>query len=370
MLHLFNSKIGSLFDKINWVDTLARKKFVASGILAMIKSKKVQFSELAFHLNPEAKTESNIRRIQAFFQQYDFDYERISVLLACFLPTGKVRVCLDRTEWDFGLCQVNILAVRVHCKGVGIPVYFEMLDNHSGCSKYLDRITLLEKVVNLLGVTRIEAVIADREFIGQKWYNYLLNSGLSFYLRLPKSTLLTVNGLTKRAADFLTDRYSCQLDQVKIGPYYLSVAMGKDKLSADPLIVLTNTFAHQAIHAYKKRWSIEVFFQSIKRRGFDLESSHLQSLEKLKKLFALVCIAYHLCLQVAIEYHHKVQKIRTQKNGYKINSFFRKGLDVLRQILMNQKEGDLFKLNQFVNKLYRMILLQLITKQTFIKIIV
>ncbi len=143
MLHLFNSKIASLFDKFNWVDNLARKKFVSSCVLAIIKSKKrgrpaIQFSELAFHLNPEAKTESNFRRIQSFFQQYELDYERIAVMLACFLPAGKVRICLDRTEWDFGLCQVNILAVTVHCKGVGIPIYFEMLDNHSGCSNYVD----------------------------------------------------------------------------------------------------------------------------------------------------------------------------------------------------------------------------------------
>ncbi len=229
---------------------------------------------------------------------------------------------------------------------------------------------MVEKVVQLLGKERIEAVIADREFIGQKWYNYLLENGLPFYLRLPKSTLLTVNGVTKRAGDFLLDRYRCQIDNVKIGKFYLSVAMRKDKQSADPLIILTNTFAHQAIQAYKKRWSIETFFQSIKKRGFDIESTHLKSLEKLKKLFALVCIAYNLCLQVGIEHHQKVQKIRTQKSGYKINSFFRKGLDILRKILINQQEVYLLKFKNYFNKLNRMVLLQIIRSQTFIKIIV
>ncbi|NBB31902.1 transposase [Cellulophaga sp. BC115SP] len=34
---------------------------------------------------------------------------------------------------------------------------------------------------------------------------------------------------------------------------------------------------------YRKRWSIETVFQSFKGREFNLESTHLQSIAKLKK---------------------------------------------------------------------------------------
>ena len=82
---------------------------------------------------------------------------------------------------------------------------------------------------------------------------------------------------------------------------------------------------------YRKRWTIEVFFQSIKGRGFDLEKTHLQAIEKLKKLIAMVSIAYAVCRNMDIYYHKKVQKIKIKKHGCQAKSFFRKGLDILRE---------------------------------------
>lgn len=51
---------------------------------------------------------------------------------------------------------------------------------------------------------------------------------------------------------------------------------------------------------YRKRWSIEVCFQNMKRRGFDLEDTHLQDDEKLKKLVALASIAYAFSASLGI----------------------------------------------------------------------
>jgi len=89
---------------------------------------------------------------------------------------------------------------------------------------------------------------------------------------------------------------------------------------------------------YRKRWTIEVFFQSIKGRGFDLEKTHLQAIEKLKKLIAMVSIAYAVCRNMGIYYHKKVQKIKIKKHGYKSASFFRKGIDVVRQYFRTDKD--------------------------------
>jgi hypothetical protein len=45
---------------------------------------------------------------------------------------------------------------------------------------------------------------------------------------------------------------------------------------------------------YRKRWSIETCFQAFKERGFNLEKTHVKDLSKLKKLVALVSIAFAL----------------------------------------------------------------------------
>ena len=53
-------------------------------------------------------------RIQDFFREVDLDYLALAVLLVGLLPgTGKLRLCLDRTEWVFGQYQVYVLLVTV-----------------------------------------------------------------------------------------------------------------------------------------------------------------------------------------------------------------------------------------------------------------
>jgi hypothetical protein len=51
----FSDKIRALFSKVKIVSNLARQKFMVSFVLGLIKSRKVQFCEVAQHLNDEAK---------------------------------------------------------------------------------------------------------------------------------------------------------------------------------------------------------------------------------------------------------------------------------------------------------------------------
>ena len=69
----------------------------------------------------------------------------------------------------------------------------------------------------------------------------------------------------------------------------------------------------------------------MKGRGFNLEHTHLQDNEKLKKLVALVSITYALCTSLGIYHHQKVQNIKTKNNGYKANSFTRHGINLIQE---------------------------------------
>jgi hypothetical protein len=102
------------------------------------------------------QVKSIIHRLEDFFREVSFDYEQVALLLFfCLGGKGKIRLCMDRTEWDFGSCQVNILMI-IACNGSRhVPLYWELLDNKSGNSNATDRINLLEKVINLVGVSRI-----------------------------------------------------------------------------------------------------------------------------------------------------------------------------------------------------------------------
>ena len=179
----FAAKITTLLQQAPFVRHLSRQKFVGQFIIGLIKSRNVPFGEVAQHLNDAVKPASNETRIQDFFRQVNLDYMLVAKLLMSLLPAqGKLRLCLDRTEWDFGQCQVNVLLVTAGAGDVHVPLCWQLLDNRSGNSNAADRIALLADCVALLGRERIELVVGDREFIGHTWLKWLQDHQLPFLL--------------------------------------------------------------------------------------------------------------------------------------------------------------------------------------------
>lgn len=332
MIEHYSSKVENIFQSATQqVGTrwhLARQKMMFALIFSMIETRSVQFPDLATKLNASAQDESNLRRIQAFFAQYALDYRVIACVLMSFVPTKKCRISIDRTNWQFGDQNINILTLTVYSHGVGLPILFEMLDK-KGNSNALERIDLLAQFVALFGKERILSLTGDREFIGHTWLKWLIDNHIDFAIRFPYSHLLTLrNGQVCSAPQLLAQQSERYFKQVILDGVRLNVAL--KKLDNDWLIVagplpVKKLFAH-----YRRRWSIETFFQSLKKRGFRLEDTHLKSLDRLKKLMAVVSLAFVFCWQVGYYYHRNRSSISLKSNGYKSNSFFRKGFNLFR----------------------------------------
>jgi hypothetical protein len=346
-------QVSKVLAKVPIVENLARRKFICLFVLGLIKSRNVQFCEVAVHLNDEAKLSSNEVRIQDFFREVNLDYFFVSALLVSLLPAkGKLRLCIDRTEWDFGSCQVNILMIIAANGAMQVPLYWELLDNNSGNSCSEDRIDLLKMCVKLLGRERIGLVIGDREFIGHKWMKYLKDNCLLFVMRLPKHHLIErLDGRKQHLTDFtlstqqpllLTD---CLVDGV-VGHVWV-----KALPEGEFLYLFGSGKVEYFGQFYRKRWTIESVFQAFKMRGFNLENTHLKVLAKLKKLVALVSIAYSICVSMGGYQHQKVQKIKTKKHGYKAKSFSRKGIDCIREVFRQGQELPQALMNRFLSLL-------------------
>jgi hypothetical protein len=335
MKRIIKDKVTELLDTIPLAKNLARKKFIASFVLGLVDSRKVQFSEVALHLESKAKFESIERNIQSFFKEFAFDYEQVCLLLVMFLPRGKLSLSIDRTEWNFGKYQCNILMIVAKNGSIGIPLYWELLDNNSGNSNCAARCNLLSKLIKVIGKERIGIIIGDREFIGLEWAKYLKINKIQFCMRLPKSHLITLkNDETYSISELLATKQERYFQDCLVDGVWCNVLL--KKLPSDDFLFLMGTLpAKQLGGFYRRRWCIEVLFQTFKERGFDLESTHLQCSKKLSKLLVFVSIAVALCVKIG-EYHHgKVQKIKTKNHGYKTNSFFRNGLNLVRRGLKN-----------------------------------
>ena len=260
-------------------------------------------------------------------------------MLSQFLPSGKkLSLTLDRTEWDFGKCQVNILMVVGSYGYLHVPLYWELLDNKSGNSSTSDRIDLMRQCVDLLGASRIGLVTADREFVGHVWFRYLKDNQIPFCVRMPKHHHITdLDCNTSTVEQIMGKGKERYFTHVMVDGVWGNAYIKKLKEKDEWLFIFGTADAKLLGQFYRRRWRIETFFQALKTRGFNLEETHLKALEKLKKLLAVVCIAFAFCMSTGFHLHEKIKPIHKKKHGYKANSFFRHGLNFIRERLKSKK---------------------------------
>jgi hypothetical protein len=346
-------KLYNLLRNLGILKHKNRQEFCVDIIEGLILSRSVTFSDIAEHIDKDIKTSSITRMIQDFFKKIKLNYDKLALLLLSFVHHKKVHLSMDRTEWDFGKLQINILCISVSIGKMAVPLYFEMLDNKSGNSNFTDRIHLLESLVGIIGKKRISLVTMDREFIGKNWLRWLKKQKIDFCVRVPKHhKILFPDGSKCTAEELLAEndgRLCCFrnviVDNVIVN---VSISYGKD----GKLLYLIGTISvSQLKKTYHKRWTIEVLFQALKGRGFNIEKSHLGHLERYKKLFALVCLAYTICWATGIEKGRK-HPVKLKNHGYPQNSVFRRGRDSVREYLKNKKEKfTKIAINKAISKL-------------------
>lgn len=318
---------------------LARVKFVALFILAVLTLTTVNLKKLANAFNGTAKRHSNYRRLQRFFKDFDLDQRQIAKLLLALVPqSGPFIVSIDRTNWKLGCCTINILMAGIIYRGICIPLAWIVLDK-PGNSNTDERKQLMKKLCTVLDTDQITCVVADREFIGDDWFSSLEDQDLFYAIRIRENALVKGPRGDRPVRTLFSDlpigeeRYLRKPRTIYGHRLYLSVLRLRDEL----LIVASNRKEPEALTHYKRRGGIEVLFAACKSRGFDLEQTHLTQPDRLEKLMALLALAMLWALLVGTwESDH--QPIVVKKHGRNEKSRFRLGLDQLQYVLLNIKD--------------------------------
>jgi len=318
-----------------------RISFLTFYILALIKTKSVNSSEIATALNPCAKKESNQRRIENFFAHQDISHEVVALLILAILPTKKYRISIDRTNWKYGKTDINILMLCVNYIGIGIPVYWLCLEKR-GNSNTSERVELLDAFISLFGQKRIKYLLADREFVGEEWFKYLKKRKIPFYIRIRENFHLQ-DFDAKLRVKFLFDRprpgvyRGGRICGVKLNVVGRRLSKKeREEENEEMLIVVTNEPVGdpaETLKTYKQRWEVETLFRAYKRKGFNLESTHITDPGRIRKLVALLSLALVWCYKIGVKYDACYEPIEVKKHGYKQYSYVKYGLDVLCNIL-------------------------------------
>src|SRR4030095_16417593 len=151
----------------------ARIKFVAAFVVALLTVKSVNLVELACAFAVGAKQDSQYKKLQRFFRFFELPYAEIAQLVVKLLGVaGPWTLTLDRTNWQFGQTDLNILLLGIVHQGIAYPLIWIVLPK-AGNSHTDERITVMEIFIELFGKEQIAHLLADREFVGKDWLVWL-----------------------------------------------------------------------------------------------------------------------------------------------------------------------------------------------------
>lgn len=338
--------------QLNWHG--ARVSFLALFLLALLKVKTVNLSELCLGFGGRALSQSSYKRLQRFFREFEFDYTQLATLVVSWmqLPEGWV-LSLDRTSWKFGTHWYNILTLGIVHEGVAFPILWWLLDKQ-GNSNSDERMRLMEQFHQRFPTAQVNYLCADREFIGQAWVRYLLlEPALAFRLRIRSSDQIEHNGRVLAARVVFAHLQVGQSQRLTGTCRVWGYVVALEGLRLDDgslLVVIAPLKSENLVKDYALRWGIETLFGIFKTRGFCLESTHFTEPERLSKLFALLTLALCWAMRTGL-WLHQWQPIEVKKHGRRAKSLFRLGFDHLRHLALNPSAANQSDFVQFLQLL-------------------
>jgi hypothetical protein len=77
----------------------ARVFIIVGLIISVIRAGSVNLKKIARKINPKENIKVNYRRLNRFFQKFEFDKRVMAKLLSSFLPDEKWVIIVDRTKY-------------------------------------------------------------------------------------------------------------------------------------------------------------------------------------------------------------------------------------------------------------------------------
>jgi hypothetical protein len=321
-------------------------------VTLVIQTGTVSLWRLAGYVDTPALTLSVHRRFERFFQHVHLDGACVARLIVHIMGlAGKPwHLALDRTNWKFGRCHINILMLGVVHENVCIPLFWVLLDK-AGNSNARERTDLMGRLNETFPDQPIASLSGDREFIGWRWMNWLENQGIPFVLRLKENMFIWKEGYVPVKLSVHARRLEKRQKYILKGTWYLGrdpekettpikVAMMRLK-TGEMLIVATSRIKIKtALPIYRSRWGIETLFSCLKTRGFGLEDTHMTAPRKLATLIGILAIAFCLAYKTGL-WVARVKPPRHKSHGRLQRSLFALGLNAFRKAMVKMSELEI-----------------------------
>lgn len=316
-----------------------RRETLALLVVAMLSGRTVNLSHLAAERPGGALIASTYRRLQRFFQHVRLGQDWVAPIIAEFVGlAGSWDLVLDRTQWRVGARDVNFLVLAAVTRRVRVPLIWSVIEG-PGCSDTEQRIALMRRYLGIFGQASIRILLADREFVGRAWIDFLCENNIPFAIRMKDELRVTsADGCELTLLARLRWRNRTKVFEGWLGTgeargRHLLRFAGKRLASGEMLVVATNAeLPHRALAAYRRRWAIECLFGDAKTRGLNLEDTRLTDPRKLDLLLALVALALAWSAAAAALLPGS-RAPKRKAHGHLAKSWFRIGFDHTRNLL-------------------------------------
>lgn len=310
----------------------ARLSCMIALVQGIVKARCVNLTLISAAFEGDAKNQSTYRRFQRFFKQFDLPLADVARAILSKIPKpadGHI-LCMDRTNWQLGKRHINILTVGILVGKVCVPIAWKVLPQSTkiGNSNFRHRIAVMESLLEVMDANDIRVLLMDREFLGEEWLGWLDDRQIGFVLRIKKNTL--VSGVP--VADLCSKPGPKTKSKQEIWGRELYLSHKKIGGNDGDLLVVSNRHCgKEALEFYRMRWGIELLFSHLKKRGFDLESTHLTDAVKLEKLMAALSLSFLYTYGWGLQ----LRLMEQQTSALSRKSDFRYGFEAILKILLN-----------------------------------
>lgn len=289
----------SLYSLLNNVDGYLSLDRGALGTLkqlciGLFEASTVNLQEVCARFK-EGNFSSNTRKVERFFANKRLDDLELlrCVIDQLFEEDEELIFAIDRTEWSFGTTWHNLLCVSVLYGNTAIPILVMPLER-KGNSDHKQRSFLMDQLLSVIPWYRIKAILGDREFLGDAWFDALQERSIPFVMRIRDNITIGTKDYVGTLKDMGVPTQASDHGTVHIGTCHLNLST---ITSNQEIVAVVSNGVKNPLALYKKRWGIETGFRCLKSSGFNLEDTHLKKPDRIKMLVQICSIAMALSLK-------------------------------------------------------------------------
>lgn len=290
--------------------------------------------------NDQTKADSHYKRLIRFFRVATPNRLVICILQFVFrlFQSRITHLILDATTWRVGQNPIHLLTLCILFRRTAIPIYWPQLPK-KGHSSELERQQLMTQALSYYRLPG-KILLADREYIGEKWLKQLQEDGIDFVIRLSEGCYrLAINAAPGPAySKLIRQAYHRKRGVIKefiLNGCALSIVMLKNPKNdpQEPLLYFISSLTHKVkiTETYRLRWRIETCFKHLKTQGCNIEDLNFKDDGKIVLVIAIVVMAYVVSLKEAFENGSLKQKLYRNGSRSMDISYFRQGISRLRR---------------------------------------